>query len=267
MKRWITALIAFCTLGIGCAAAQSKQLGEMDARRDARELIVMFHAFDSGPESLKPLLDHLRGDGDRFERSDILRLTLPFGMFSTTNPAEAVADAIAKIDEAWSAKAAKGQTYENIIFIGHSIGGLYARKTYVAASGERAAAPFEPELNGSLRARRVATSEVARPWADRVSRLVLLAGLNRGWSISHHMSLDRVIKMTVGTWAGNVMDLFGAPPIVFSARRGAPFITQLRLQWLELRRNSQFSSRGGNTVYSRAGTRWRVRGPVAGKYR
>ncbi len=205
----------------------------------------MFHAFDSGPESLKPLLDHLRRDGDRFERSDVLRLALPFGMFSTTNPADAVAEAIGEIDEAWSAKAANGQAYESIILIGHSIGALYARKVYVVASGERAAAPFEPELNASLKARRVATSETARPWANRVSRLVLLAGLNRGWSISHHMSLDRVAKMTLGTWVGTVMDIFGAPPIVFSARRGAPFITQLRLQWLELRRTSRFSSSKG----------------------
>lgn len=239
MMRLLAILIAFCTLGASCAAAQSKQSGEMDARRNARELIVMFHAFDSGPESLKPLLNHLRQDGDRFERSDILRLKLPFGMFSTTKPVDALAEALARIDEAWSAKIATGQAYENISFIGHSIGGLYARKAYVVASGEHPAAPFEPELNASLSAHRVATSEVARPWAHRVSRIVLLAALNRGWSVSHHMGLRRSAIMTAGTWMGNVMGLFGATPIVFSARRGAPFITQLRLQWLEMRRRSK----------------------------
>ena len=243
--RWMAILIAYWTMSATCATAQSKQSSEMDARRNARELIVMFHAFDSGPESLKPLLDQLRRDGDRFERSDILRLTLPFSMFSTTSPEDAVADALARIDEAWSAKAATGQAYENIIIIGHSIGALYARKAYVVASGERTAAPFEPKLDASLSARRIATSRAPRPWAHRVSRLVLLAGLNRGWSISHHMSLDRTLKMTVGTWMGKAMGLFGVTPIAFSARRGSPFITQLRLQWLELRKDSKFTSNEG----------------------
>lgn len=261
MIWWIAILIAFWTVSATLATAQSQQLGEMDAGRDARELIVMFHAFDSGPESLRPLRDQLRQDGVRFERTDILRLTLPFSMFSATKPTDAVADALAKIDEAWSAKAATGQPYENIMFIGHSMGALYARKAYVVASGERPAAPFEPELNASLSARRVATSKAARPWAYRVSRLVLLAGLNRGWSISHHMGLRRAAEMTAGAWIGNVMGLFGATPIIFSARRGAPFITQLRLQWLELRGKSKSAFSAG---HQDVGTRCAPAPPLGG---
>src|SRR5262245_14316671 len=43
LMRWLAISIAFWTVGAACAAAQTRPSGEMDARRDARELIVMFH--------------------------------------------------------------------------------------------------------------------------------------------------------------------------------------------------------------------------------
>ena len=69
--------------------------------------------------------------------------------------------------------------YEDIYLIGHSIGGLIARKVYVTACGQLPEAPFEPELQ----------DQQPRQWANRVRRIILLAGMNGGWKISHHFSL------------------------------------------------------------------------------
>src|SRR5262249_31338888 len=77
--------------------------------------------------------------------------------------------------------------------------------------------------------------EHERPWVDKVKRIVLLAGMNRGWSISHHMSPSRAIEMRAGVAIGYILDrIFGHPPLILSIRRGSPFITQLRLQWLAM---------------------------------
>ena len=108
-------------------------------------------------------------------------------------------------------------------------------KLLVAAAGENADAPFEPPLKQALGALGAAPLDEPRPWAGAVERIVLLAGMNRGWAISHHMSLTRAAWMSAGVGIAHVMSWFwGRMPIIFSIRRGSPFITQLRIQWLSM---------------------------------
>ena len=117
--------------------------------------------------------------------------------------------------------------YPEIYLVGHSVGALLARKVFLVAQGETVWAPFEPELRG----------EPPRRWAERVKRLVLLAGMNRGWRISHHVSLLKAVVMSFGVFVGRVVQLVtGKNLLIFQIRRGAPFLTQLRLQWLALRK-------------------------------
>src|SRR5205807_2775131 len=118
--------------------------------------------------------------------------------------------------------------HTHIYFVGHSIGALLCRKVYVTAQGETPDAPFEQELQG----------EVSRPWAKRVRRIILLAGMNRGWRISHHLSMSKAIMMSIGVCAGRIKEfLTGKKLLIFQNHRGAPFLTQLRLQWLAMRKN------------------------------
>ena len=84
-------------------------------------------------------------------------------------------------------------------------------------------APFE---NGLLKAGYPA-------WKNAISRLVLLAPMTRGWSIDSVKSRIDAYKWRVGAFVGHL--LFSIPTI-FDIRRGAPFLVQTRLQWLELMR-------------------------------
>lgn len=78
---------------------------------------------------------------------------------------------------------------------------------------------------------------LARPWAQIVTRIVLLAGMNRGWRISHHFSFKHAIQWRAGTAIGYAIHLVTRRwLLIFKIRRGAEFITQLRIQWLQLRR-------------------------------
>lgn len=92
-----------------------------------------------------------------------------------------------------------------------------------------------------------------RPWAVNVRRIVLLAGMNRGWRISYHMNLKKLPVWWLGAGIGHLIwILTKRPPLIFTIRRGAEFITQLRIQWLFMRR------RAGSPVYPAVATspRW-----------
>lgn len=83
---------------------------------------------------------------------------------------------------------------------------------------------------------------------SKVERIILLAGVNRGWSISHHMSLTRAFLYTLGTSFGCLLQLAtGQVPLVFHIRRGAPFLTNLRIQWLIMRQAAK-TRRVGNAL-------------------
>lgn len=216
-------------------------------------LVVLLHGFTLGPQALAPVRDALRAQ-PRFADADMLTPALPFDLFSLAAPGRVVADLVLAIDASWQARVDAGRPYARVVLIGHSMGGLYARKAYAVATGENPQAPFEDELLERLAA---AGSDArgVRPWAPAVERVVLLAGMNRGWRISHHMSLTRAVTMWLGTLASRVLaTVHGRPPIVFSIRRGSPFITQLRLQWLAMRRHAADKGAGNALTVQLLGT-------------
>ena len=212
---------------------QSKP-GALERHGESRRLAVLLHAYtsDSGhmADTCEVLLDAYGSD------TDVLMPDLPFGVFSTQDPYVVVADLIKQVDDAWEAKEKSGSPYEDVVLVGHSIGSLFVRKLYVAASGETADAPFEPALVNRLTELQASDIKKPRKWAAATERVILLAGLNSGWTISHHMTPLRGIAFSAGLWLGRVVhDVSGRNLIIMSAHRGAPFITQLRLQWLAMR--------------------------------
>ncbi len=64
--------------------------------------------------------------------------------------------------------------------------------------------------------------------------------------------------MKMGVAVGYVLKwLYGRPPIIFTVRRGSPFITQLRLQWLAMReraKETKHSTVGGAVTVQLLGT-------------
>jgi len=244
MMRWLThdlavVLVSILVLTAGTATAALAKASEVSP-----DLVVMLHAYTKSAADLELVRQAIRESGD-YSDADILAPDLPFDLLSMAKPEEVVADLLAQIDHAWNRRAFAGNPYRRILLVGHSMGSLYARKLYVAACGENPEAPFEPELKARLRQQGLVGLEQPRPWASAVQRIVLLAGMNRGWSISHHMSLTRALEMQAGVALGRVLSWFeGHLPIIFSIRRGAPFITQLRLQWLAMLRASRHKQVG-----------------------
>jgi len=205
-----------------------------------RELIVLLHAFCQSPKALKPVKDAVR---DAYPDADIYAPILPFagpwGWLCTRDATEVVVDIIKHIekiielrsqDRAGGAGQDDPGEYESIILIGHSMGAVMARKVAIVAHGQpdrsdcpTLAAPFEPAFRAYLQ---------PRPWAKKIRRIVLIAGMNRGWTPSSAMDWWTSTKWNVGIWVGET--LFGGFPIIFDIRQGAVFSIQTRLQWLAL---------------------------------
>jgi pimeloyl-ACP methyl ester carboxylesterase len=181
------------------------------ANPHADVLIVMLHAYMRTPVDLQRAAEISR---EEYPDSDIYAPKLPSGLFSWSD-ADAISvsileylDALPKIDR-----------YTQIIFIGHSMGAVLSRKVWVLALGTTA----DGEVDLAK----------ARPWAKSITRIVLLAALNRGWTVSSALSPWQRFLWTLGSGWGNVCRyLLRHDPLVFEFRRGAPFLTTLRLQCL-----------------------------------
>jgi len=200
-----------------------------EKRGESKELIVVIHAYMSSSKRLVAVRNTI---ADQFPDADIFVPDLPAGWSSITKPVDIVQVLLGKIDILCGPSGVEGlpATYERIILVGHSLGALIARKLYVCACGEISDAPIEKEISAGE----------PRPWASRVERIILLAGMNRGWRISHHLSLLNASIWSIGTLWGNLVWLFrGTPPLIFSIRKGAPFITQLRLHWIHMRNHAR----------------------------
>ena len=156
--------------------------------------------------------------------ADVLGPRMPFSWHSLQSLDEITTYVLGRVDSRWD------EHYENVFFIGHSLGGIIARKVYVVVNGPIPDVQFDPKL----------PVPEAKPWAQCVKRIILLAGTNRGWALSHHLSLKWTLILTPVSWILSVWGLLNHRlALVFQFRRGAPFLTQLRLEWLALRKQAK----------------------------
>jgi pimeloyl-ACP methyl ester carboxylesterase len=199
---------------------------------DRLHLVVLFHAYCMKAESLLSVQDVVKR---AMPDADFLVPELSVGLSSTADPNEIATGVLEMIHAQWT-KRKTGLCYQRIVLVGHSLGALIARKVYVVACGEDPRAPFEQEVH-----RPPSCDE----WAGLVDRIVLLAGMNRGWRISHHLKLWRAILWYVGAAVGTWFEFFSRRKLlIFQIRRGAVFITNLRIQWLRMRQRAKYSNIG-----------------------
>lgn len=166
----------------------------------ASTLFVLIHGLEGGPNTWKQLRSELQKNGD------VLLLDYPAGAMSNTDP-EALAQEMAnEIPRRWNI------AYRRVVLMGHSVGALLARKVYLIAAGR------------------------ADAWTSQAicdTRIVLLAGMNRGWDVSGQrpldMSLGTRLYFAAGAWFGR---LTGTGKLVLSAETGATFVANLRLEWM-----------------------------------
>ena len=197
----------------------------LEKRPASTELVVLLHGLGNRSDRLKDAREVL---GKQCPQADLFAPRLPIAHRMSHVPAEKiVADILTHIDSLCAARAG-GDAYQAITLVGHSMGAVLARKMSIIAHGEQkdpngfVPAPFESGL---------ASFKQARSWASAVRRIVLIAGMNRGWSPSSGLSWFGSAVLSAGQFLG---ELAGGKATIFAIRRGAPFLVQTRLQWLAL---------------------------------
>jgi alpha-beta hydrolase superfamily lysophospholipase len=182
----------------------------VDPGADHRTLFVLVHGMlGDRDRTWKPARAALQPYGD------VLAVNYPGFALSNADP-----DGIAREISAAVEGATAGRSYDSIVLVGHSMGALLVRKAYLYARGD------------------VGTPHDAKAWVSKVGRIVLMAGTNRGWSYRAHRPLDmgwgRYWEFWAGWWFGR---LTGSGTLVRSMETGAPFVANLRLEWMRALRN------------------------------
>lgn len=181
------------------------------------KLFVYVHGLDRGRfwpsmrEVLKPCGDTLK---------------ISYSSLSNAKPLE-VAQGIANEIK----KNVEQGEYKHVVLVGQSMGALLTKRAFL--DSEKKALKKMKEGDEA--------------WTSKVSRIVLVAGMNRGWDISGQkpsdMSFSRWFQIWFGTWFARVSGIGG---LALSSETGTPFVANLRMDWIK--RMADPKSRGIEVV-------------------
>lgn len=211
-----------------------------NSNREDKILVLVLHAFNNDPENMAWVGEAAK---ELRPESHVVIPPLPLKWTMFTNPLDIARSLLDVIEGQISYRRKQDWgDFEEIILIGHSMGALLARKVYLLAGPESAEARFEDSPGGELAAE--------RPWFRKVSRIILFAGMNRGWTLTHHLHFFRFIGWWISSFFADTLMAFTNDRLRFAImniRRGAPFLIELRLQWLALqRKNRELQTKAGS---------------------
>jgi len=206
---------------------------DFESHGTSEELVVVLHGLGGSRETMKGVVAAIRA---KKPNADIYCPNLPYGggllgVFCRVPVEDIIKSVMETMLRHWeSGKQATAQgnsnRYGSITLIGHSLGGVLARKIAILAHGETPGTPFEQQF---------AEYRNPGPFAHAIKRIIMLAGLSRGWTVSSADSWRTAFVWGALEIYGEMAAwVTGTSYTVFAVRRGAPFLVQTRLQWLAL---------------------------------
>jgi hypothetical protein len=118
-----------------------------------------------------------------------------------------------------------GAEYERIVLLGYSAGAVMVRRAFLIGLGGKDVVD---------EATRQPTVRQRQPWTEKAARIVLIAGMNRGWSFDRD-PLPSGLAWSDVLVARALIPLArfaGVGAFVFNIESGAPFVANLRIDWL-----------------------------------
>lgn len=215
MRRWlfVVVVIGFALILVPRFLVPTRfDNPKLESRGRADTLVVAVHGL-SGAPSLNGLKDLVRRS---LPNADLIAPSYPSHPLSNVDAYNFADTLEAEIHAAY-----QQHQYQRIVLIGHSMGAVLLRKVLVWAHGVE---DDRPHKLGE------------RAWAAKIERFVSLAGINRGWSIQpapERMQWPRYLAIYAGEKFGRVA---GIGTLVQSMQRGAPFVADLRVQWIRAAR-------------------------------
>ncbi|MFQ5527984.1 MAG: esterase/lipase family protein [Thermoanaerobaculia bacterium] len=178
--------------------------------------VLLLHGLDARREDILGVADAIK---DELGECFVLVPKLPFRWWTCADIRELAIELLehlAGIDLSG---------YRRLFVVGHSAGGVLAQAVYLLS-----------RLQGEGFAGRVDLTE---------ARLVLIAPINQGWELSHHLPLGKKMAWMMGLWTLPLVklgswlsSLFTRQPYrgpwILQIRRTSPFLVWLRLAWIDL---------------------------------
>lgn len=235
LKLWrkvvISAILVFMAAGLIAVAVQGGSRGDdfgtkaVEKNGTSERLVVLLHAWNGHAADLADVKATVLR---QLPNSDVLALEYAADIFSNNDPFELASKLDRRLEQVANDARSKGAPYRSIILVGHSAGALILRRAYLYGMGYRSD-HFAPELR-QLEPR---GSTPPSTWVTAVDRMVLLASMNRGWDLAmiDNRTWFAQIMMMTGV---SVSGLTGTGKLVLALERGAPFVGNLRLDWLRL---------------------------------
>ena len=190
-------LLSTAAYAVACPAPT--RLGPSPTR-----LVVVVPAIEQGPKQWESFLERLKGEPESRELAWLV-FDHDTGFLTTGSAAEIARNLSGCIKEK-----IRADGYTKVTLIGHSMGGMVARRAYLLGAN---ALPDEPASED--------------PWADKVDRILLFASVNKGIrpeARHFHVPLKPVM------WT---LRAIPHPRLVFEDMfLGSDFIANVRIAWI-----------------------------------
>jgi pimeloyl-ACP methyl ester carboxylesterase len=167
-----------------------------------RRLLVFVKGTGADVEAYKPLLFRLQAEPS-LANSDLLLFDHRLVRLTIGHAYDFATRLRAEIDAQWI----RNGGYDEVILAGHSYGSTLVREAYLQSAGRD---PRQPPTV---------------PWSERVTRVVLLAGIGRGVDAEDHGRWSVVLR------AGRFIPLIRSS-VMYDILRGADFVTDVRIAWI-----------------------------------
>lgn len=171
-------------------------------RDSTRRLLVFVKGGSADIQTYQPLLRRLRSERE-LARTDLLIFDHRLGRLTTGHDYDFATRLRAEIDAQWI----RNGGYADVVLAGHSTGSLLVRAAYLQSAGRD---PRQPRTV---------------PWSDRVSRIVLLAGIGRGVDAEEQGRWRWVLRI------GRFIPLIRSS-VMYDVLRGSDFVTEVRIAWI-----------------------------------
>jgi alpha-beta hydrolase superfamily lysophospholipase len=168
----------------------------------ARRLVVFVKGGSADLRTYQPLLRRLLAEPE-LANSDVLLFDHQLGRLTIGHDYDFATRLRTEVDAQWI----RHGSYDDVILAGHSTGSLLLRAAYLQSAGRD---PRQPRTV---------------PWSDRVSRIVLLAGIGRGVDAEEHGRWSLVLRV------GRFIPLIRSS-VMYDVLRGADFVTEVRIAWI-----------------------------------
>lgn len=168
----------------------------------SRRLLVFVKGGSADVATYAPLFTRLRREPE-LSTSDLLVFDHQLARLTIGHDYDFATRLRSEIDAQWILHSG----YDDVVLVGHSTGSLLLRAAYLQAAGR------DPRQPATV------------PWSDRVSRIVLLAGIGRGVDAEEHGRWSWVLRV------GRFIPLIRSS-VMYDVLRGSDFVTEVRIAWI-----------------------------------